>query len=284
MPQSLAAISAGRGRTTEQRTRTIGARILPRSILTGPAGTDWHPTEWDAELLCARKFVQSTGLVGCARDHRRGNDAATEECVRTCVLQTCTCCDRSASCVSKPGMAMSWTWLSLAVVATAAGLFFHSLRRGDVFDPFQEGRMTLTIVKPNAFHRRREILALIQDRGVEVHRSKELSLSKAQVEAFYHEHRHRPFFEELVEFMCSGTVLVALFHGDDAVRRVRRALGPTDPEEARKRMESGQENTVRAMYGWDVTRNAAHASDSPASAWREASLLFPEAVSWKEKE
>lgn len=179
---------------------------------------------------------------------------------------------------------MSWTWLFLAVVATAAGLFFHSLRRGDVFDPFEEGRMTLTIVKPNAFHRRREILALIQDRGVELQRSKELRLSKVQVETFYHEHRHRPFFEELVEFMCSGTVLVALFHGDDAVRRVRRALGPTDPEEARKRMERGQENTVRAMYGWDVTRNAAHASDSPASAWREALLLFPEVVSWKDKE
>lgn len=179
---------------------------------------------------------------------------------------------------------MSWTWFCLAALATLAGLFLHTIRRDDEVFRFEKGRMTLAMVKPNAYERRWEILEIIQEHGVDLRRSKEVALSKAQVEEFYQEHRDRPFFEDLVEFMCSGTVLVALFEGEDAVGRVRRALGPTDPQEARKLVQSGQQETVRAKYGWDVTRNAAHASDSPSSAIREAALLFPEAVLWNENE
>lgn len=173
---------------------------------------------------------------------------------------------------------MAYGWLVLSVFTIAIALMIKSRKSGVESDMILEGRMTLAIVKPNAFERRLEILEVITNQGLILHRSKEMALTKNQVETFYEEHQRRPFFSDLTEFMSSGKVLVALFKGEDAVGRVRLALGPTDPFEARKLARVGSQATIRAIYGIDVTRNAAHASDSPASALREATLLFPELI------
>lgn len=83
-------------------------------------------------------------------------------------------------------------------------------------------------------------------------------------------HRERPFFGELVEFMTSGPVVAMVLEGEDAIRRVREIIGPTDSNEARKVAP----NSIRALFGTDKGKNAVHASDSKESADYEIPFIF----------
>jgi nucleoside-diphosphate kinase len=93
------------------------------------------------------------------------------------------------------------------------------------------------------------------------------TLSPAEAEHFYAEHRERGFFPDLVAYMTSGRVLLAALEREDAVARLREVVGATDPAQAAP-------GTVRKDFGLDKQRNSVHASDSVASAERELRFFF----------
>ncbi|HEX6262968.1 MAG TPA: nucleoside-diphosphate kinase [Actinomycetota bacterium] len=128
---------------------------------------------------------------------------------------------------------------------------------------------TLVIAKPDAVRRRLvgEILRRIEDRGLRITGLRMMRIDQDLADRHYEEHRDKPFFGELVEFITSGPVVVARIEGEDAVAAVRELMGPTDPKDA----PSG---TIRGDYGEVITENLVHGSDSPESAKRELGLFF----------
>jgi len=132
-----------------------------------------------------------------------------------------------------------------------------------------EGKITFTIVKPSALSMNYlgPILTHITDNGFKVIAIKMLHLSNAQATAFYSVHKDRPFFNDLVEFMTSGPVVVATLMKDNAVNNYRRIIGATNPEKA-------EEGTIRKLYGLDMQRNAVHGSDSDENTLIESRFFF----------
>jgi nucleoside-diphosphate kinase len=129
---------------------------------------------------------------------------------------------------------------------------------------------TLLIVKPDAVERKLigSILQQVEADGFRVVAARTHRLTVEEARRFYAEHEARPFFGDLVHYMTSGTVLLACLEREDAVARLRRVVGATDPVEAAP-------GTVRQRFGLDKQRNSAHASDGAASAERELGLFFP---------
>src|SRR5262249_56080531 len=128
---------------------------------------------------------------------------------------------------------------------------------------------TLCIVKPDAVKRRviGRILALIEEAGLTPVASRLLTLAPSDAARFYAVHRERPFFADLVRFMSSGPVFVAVLEGDGAITRWRDLMGPTDSKKAPKK-------TVRGEFGTDIEKNAVHGSDRPAPARAEIGFFF----------
>ena len=128
---------------------------------------------------------------------------------------------------------------------------------------------TLVIAKPDAVRRRLvgEILRRIEDRGLRITGLRMMRIDRDLADRHYEEHRDKPFFGELVEFITSGPVVVARIEGEDAVAAVRELMGPTDPKDA-------PPGTIRGDYGEVITENIVHGSDSPESAKRELDLFF----------
>ena len=133
---------------------------------------------------------------------------------------------------------------------------------------------TFSIIKPNAMKKNclGDIISMFEANGLKIAAAKLTVLPKAKAEAFYAEHKERPFFGELVSFMTSGPVLLMCLAGENAVLKNREIMGATDPKKAAV-------GTVRAKFGDNVGENAVHGSDSPASAERELALIFtPEEI------
>lgn len=128
---------------------------------------------------------------------------------------------------------------------------------------------TLSIIKPDAVAKNviGEIIARFEQANLTVVAAKMVHLSKEQAEGFYAEHKERPFFGALVEFMTSGPVVVQVLEGEDAVIKNRDLMGATNPQEA----EAG---TIRSDFAQSIDANAVHGSDSPESAAREVSYFF----------
>jgi nucleoside-diphosphate kinase len=132
---------------------------------------------------------------------------------------------------------------------------------------------TLFIVKPDAVERRLigAILAHVEGQGFRIAEARLARLTREEAKSFYDEHREKPFFGELVDYMTSGPVMLTCLEGEDAVARLRDVVGATDPAQA-------AEGTVRKTFGRSKQMNSVHASDSPASAGRELKLFFGAAV------
>ncbi len=128
---------------------------------------------------------------------------------------------------------------------------------------------TLSIIKPDATSRNltNEINQLFTNGNLKVVAQKEIILTSEQAEAFYAEHKDRPFFSGLVEYMTSGPVVVQVLTGKDAIAQNRKIMGATNPDNA-------DLGTIREKFGESVERNSVHGSDSPESARREISLFF----------
>ncbi|AOS97278.1 Nucleoside diphosphate kinase [Microbulbifer aggregans] len=128
---------------------------------------------------------------------------------------------------------------------------------------------TLSIIKPDAVAKNviGEIESRFEKAGLRIVAMKMLHLSREKAEGFYAEHKERPFFKDLVDFMTSGPVVVQVLEGEDAIKANRDLMGATNPQEA----EAG---TIRADFAQSIDANAVHGSDSAASAEREVSYFF----------
>lgn len=128
---------------------------------------------------------------------------------------------------------------------------------------------TFSIVKPDAVAKNviGEIYSRFERAGLKIVAAKMIHMTKEQAEGFYAEHKERPFFGALVEFMTSGPVMVQVLEGENAIAANREIMGATNPKEAAR-------GTIRADYAVSVDENAAHGSDSPASAEREIAYFF----------
>lgn len=128
---------------------------------------------------------------------------------------------------------------------------------------------TLSIIKPDAVAQNQigNIIEYFEREGLSVVAAKMLHLNEKQAEDFYRVHRERPFFQELVEFMTSGPVLVMVLEGENAILKNRQIMGPTDPTKA-------PVGTIRADFATSIDRNAVHGSDSPDTAKTEISFFF----------
>ncbi len=128
---------------------------------------------------------------------------------------------------------------------------------------------TFSIIKPNAMKKNAigDIISMFEANGLKIAAAKIEVMSKSKAEEFYAEHKARPFFGELVTFMTSGPVMLMCLAGDNAVLKNREIMGATDPKKANA-------GTVRAKFGDSMGENAAHGSDSPASAERELAIFF----------
>jgi len=128
---------------------------------------------------------------------------------------------------------------------------------------------TFSILKPNAVMDNNvgNIIAHFEQEGLRVAAARFTKLSKEKAEGFYIEHKDRPFFASLVNFMTSGPVLLLVLEGDNAVEKNREIMGATNPKDAK-------EGTIRKLYAASIEANAVHGSDSAQSAEREVAYFF----------
>ena len=128
---------------------------------------------------------------------------------------------------------------------------------------------TLSIIKPDAVGKSviGEIISRFENAGLKIVAVKMLQLNDESAGGFYAEHKERPFYPDLIEFMTSGPVIVQVLEGDGAVALNRDLMGATNPAEA-------AEGTIRADFANSIDANAVHGSDSPTSAEREVAYFF----------
>ncbi|NQY99655.1 MAG: nucleoside-diphosphate kinase [Bdellovibrionales bacterium] len=128
---------------------------------------------------------------------------------------------------------------------------------------------TFSIIKPNAIKKNAigPIIGKFEENGLKIAAAKLVTIDRPKCEEFYAEHKERPFFGELVDFMTSGPVMLMALSGEGAIMKNREIMGATNPAEA-------ADGTIRKLFGDSVGENAVHGSDSPESAERELSLFF----------
>ena len=128
---------------------------------------------------------------------------------------------------------------------------------------------TLLIVKPDGVRRGLvgEVLRRVEAKGLTIEAMRLFTIERATAEEHYGEHREKPFFGELVDFITSGPVVVAKVTGEDAITCWRALMGPTDPVQA-------SPGSIRGDLATVIGENIVHGSDSPASAERELALFF----------
>jgi nucleoside-diphosphate kinase len=129
---------------------------------------------------------------------------------------------------------------------------------------------TLSIIKPDAVAKNviGEIYARFERAGLKIVAARMMRLSRADAEGFYAVHKGRPFFNDLVEFMVSGPVMVQVLEGENAILRNRDLMGATDPKKAAP-------GTIRADFAQSIDANAVHGSDGADTAQVEIAYFFP---------
>jgi nucleoside-diphosphate kinase len=128
---------------------------------------------------------------------------------------------------------------------------------------------TFAIIKPNSVAKNQigRIVTMMEEDGLKIVHAKMKTLTKAEAEGFYAEHKERPFFGSLVKFMTSGPVLLMVLEGQGAVEKYRALMGATDPAKAAPQ-------TIRKTFADSLEANSVHGSDSPTSAQREIAYFF----------
>ncbi|HET7401431.1 MAG TPA: nucleoside-diphosphate kinase [Usitatibacter sp.] len=129
---------------------------------------------------------------------------------------------------------------------------------------------TLSIIKPDAVAKNviGQIYARFEGAGLKVIAAKMIRLSRGEAEGFYAVHKGRPFFNDLVEFMISGPVMVQVLEGESAILKNRDLMGATDPKKAAP-------GTIRKDFADSIDANAVHGSDAPETAAVEIAYFFP---------
>ena len=128
---------------------------------------------------------------------------------------------------------------------------------------------TLSIVKPDAVAKNLigEIYSRFEKAGLSIIAAKMIHLTPDVAGGFYAEHRGKPFYEPLIDYMCAGPIFVQVLEGRNAIAVNRQLMGATDPKQAAP-------GTIRADFAQSIDANAVHGSDSPESAAREVAYFF----------
>ncbi|HWH32351.1 MAG TPA: nucleoside-diphosphate kinase [Egibacteraceae bacterium] len=129
---------------------------------------------------------------------------------------------------------------------------------------------TLILVKPDGVKRRLvgEVVSRIERKGLTISRMELKTISRETAEQHYGEHRERPFFGELVDFITSGPLVAMVVEGPDAVKSMRNIMGATNPVEATP-------GSIRGDFATVIGENIVHGSDSPENGEREIAIFFP---------
>lgn len=129
---------------------------------------------------------------------------------------------------------------------------------------------TLSIIKPDAVAKNviGKIYSRFEENGLKIIASRMVWLSPLEAGQFYAVHKERSFFQELVDFMISGPVMVQVLEGEDAIAKNRELMGATDPKKAAP-------GTIRADFAQSIDANAVHGSDGPETAKVEIAFFFP---------
>ena len=130
---------------------------------------------------------------------------------------------------------------------------------------------TFSIIKPDATRRNitGSINKIIEENNLNIVAQKRIKLTKEKAEGFYFIHKEKPFFNELIEYMTSGPVILQVLQGKDAVERYRKVMGATNPENA-------EEGTIRKLSALNIQENSVHGSDSNDNAKIEIEYFFNE--------
>lgn len=128
---------------------------------------------------------------------------------------------------------------------------------------------TFLMVKPDGVQRQLigKIVSRFEEKGFQLVGAKLMSISTELAEQHYGEHKGKPFFNDLVEFITSGPVFAMVWEGDNVIQTARQLIGQTNPQEAAP-------GTIRGDFGMFVQKNIIHGSDSQESAEREIKLFF----------
>jgi nucleoside-diphosphate kinase len=128
---------------------------------------------------------------------------------------------------------------------------------------------TLSIIKPDGVARglAGEVIKRLEQNNFKIAAMKMLRMTKSQAKGFYAVHRERPFFESLTDFMASGSIIVMILEGENALGRYRELMGATDYREA-------AEGTIRKDFATDIEKNVVHGSDGPETAAFEIGYFF----------
>src|SRR5262252_1161693 len=128
---------------------------------------------------------------------------------------------------------------------------------------------TLSIIKPDAVAKNAigQIYSRFESAGLKIIAARMTHLSRPQAEGFYAVHRGRPFFNDLVQFMVSGPIMVQVLEGENAIAKNRELMGATDPKKAAA-------GTIRADFADSIDANAVHGSDAPETAEVEVAYFF----------
>ena len=136
---------------------------------------------------------------------------------------------------------------------------------------------TFSIIKPDATKRNitGAINKIIEENNLVIIAQRRIKLSKDKAEGFYSVHKDKPFFNDLIEYMTSGPVIIQVLEGDNAIENYRKIMGATNPENADK-------GTIREKYALNIQENSVHGSDSMENAKIEINYFFEEKeiISW----
>ena len=128
---------------------------------------------------------------------------------------------------------------------------------------------TLSIIKPDAVERNlsEEIKNDFKNNGFKIVKEKKVKIEKIDAEKFYEVHQAKPFYNDLCNYLSSGTIVVMILEKDNAILDNRKIMGATDPSKA-------DEGTIRKKYGISIDKNSVHGSDSPENAKKEINFFF----------
>ena len=129
---------------------------------------------------------------------------------------------------------------------------------------------TFSMIKPDATERNldEKINDMIRSHDIEILLAEKITISTALAEKLYEDHKEKSFFKNMIKDITNGTVVIQILKGKNVIDRYRTLMGATDPKNA-------AEGTIRAKFSISIDQNSVHGSDSPESAKREISLMFP---------
>ena len=128
---------------------------------------------------------------------------------------------------------------------------------------------TFFMVKPDGVERQLtgKIINILESEGYQINKLKKMIIDEEKAKLHYEEHREKPFFSDLIQFITSGPVVVMELEGNDVITKIRELMGATDPKKA-------NEGTIRKKYGISIDKNSVHGSDSIENAKIEIDFFF----------